>query len=134
MRKSILLKAAIVGAVAAMSFGANAAGKCSLATLKGYYVFNSSGSVNGIAYSDSGNEYYDGKGNITGRVVDNKGNANILKGTYTIDASLCTGVINYTLPEPEIEQIYLGPKGDVFTYIETGEGTSVSGTGTRQGK
>lgn len=52
-----VFKAILLGATIAVSIGVQAAGKCSLATLKGYYIFNSYGNVNGEEYSDSGHKF-----------------------------------------------------------------------------
>jgi hypothetical protein len=133
MDKSFVLKIAALGTAALLSFGANAAGKCSVATLKGFYVFNSYGNVNGDEYSDSGHEVFDGKGGVAGHFIDKSGVSNELVGTYIINKD-CDGVITYTKPEASTENIFLGPKGDVFTYIQAGEGVVISGTETRQGK
>lgn len=133
LNQTQVFKAILLGATIAVSTGVQAAGKCSLATLKGYYVFNSYGNVNGEEYSDSGHEFFDGKGGVTGHAVDKNGVVQNLVGTYTVDKE-CEGVITYTQPEASSETIFLGPKGDVFTYIQAGDGDVISGTETRQGK
>ncbi|MFM2006088.1 MAG: hypothetical protein RLZZ09_1743 [Pseudomonadota bacterium] len=131
--KIIGFTAVILGTMVVLASGAEAAGKCSLATLKGYYVFNSYGNVHGEEYSDSGHEYFDGKGGVAGHAVDKNGVVQNIAGTYTVDKE-CEGVISYTQPEASTETIFLGPKGDVFTYIQAGDGDVISGTETRQGK
>lgn len=126
-------RAILLGATVAVSGGVQAAGQCSLATLKGYYVFNSYGNVNGEEYSESGHEIFDGKGNVTGQAIDKSGVSQKLAGRYIVDKS-CVGSITYTQPEASTETLFLGPKGDVFTYIQAGDGDVISGTETRQGK
>ena len=131
--KTQAVRAMLLGSTIALSGGAHAAGQCSVATLKGYYVFNSYGNVNGDEYSESGHEIFDGKGNVTGQAIDKSGVNQKLVGRYTVDKS-CVGSITYTQPEASTETIFLGPKGDVFTYIQAGDGDVISGTETRQGK
>lgn len=70
---------------------------------------------------------------MTGHAIDKNGVVQNLVGTYTVDKE-CEGVIKYTQPEASSESIFLGPKGDVFSYIQAGDGHVISGTETRQGK
>lgn len=128
-----VIRGILLGMTIALSGGVQAAGTCSLSTLKGYYVFNSYGNVNSEEYSESGHEIFDGKGNVTGQSIDKSGVNQKLVGRYTVDRS-CVGSITYTQPEASTETIFLGPKGDVFTYIQAGDGDVISGTETRQGK
>lgn len=130
MKKNILVKAAAIFVVASVSFGVNA--KCSTKTLKGMYVFNTHGTVDGAEYSDAGNELFDGKGNVSGDVFTSEGERRMLVGTYEVNAQ-CDGTIIYTQPAPAVEHIFLGKDGKVFTYIQADERTQASGTEIRQG-
>ena len=108
---------------------------CKTSTLKGLYVYHSTGVMDGNAFAESGNEVFDGKGNVTGSSVDSADSHGQLVGTYVINPD-CTGTISYTLPVPLEEDIHLGPKGDTFTYIDhhPNSGQVVSGVETRQSK
>ena len=137
--KKMLVIASILGLATAFSAHADKGGDngsgntCKKSTLKGVYVFHSSGVVGGNAYAESGNESFDGRGHVVGHVVDSTDAHGELIGTYVINPD-CSGTITYTSPEPLEEDIHLGPKGDFFTYIDhhPGTGEVVSGEETRQ--
>jgi len=137
MKKAIVI-ASVLGLAMMSAFQVQAddnrqARVCKTSTLKGLYVFQTRS--NDSSYVDSGNEVFDGRGNVVGHVVDN-GDETIhnLVGTYVINPD-CSGVITYTQPEPAEEHIFLGPNGDSFAYIDHGvvPGSANYGTETRQG-
>lgn len=112
----------------------NAGQKCSLKTLKGTYLY--AGEVldsRGQPEEQSGIEYYDGKGNITGKLT-----AKILPdtvysnypytATYEVNAD-CTGKIyNKSVL---MADIYVSPDGKYYTETLVMKGTHASGTVSR---
>lgn len=89
--------------------------KCSLKTLKGTYVYSQMGYRNGTHYLESGQEVYDGKGNITNTYADPKGQLVTTSGTYTLDQN-CAGESTYT-DTGDSYALYTSPKGDEFRFV-----------------
>jgi hypothetical protein len=89
--------------------------KCSLKTLTGTYVYSQMGYRNGTHYLESGQETYDGKGNITTTYADPKGQLVTTSGTYTLDQN-CVGESSYT-DTGDSYALYPSPKGDEFRFV-----------------
>ena len=93
--------------------------ECSLATLKGRYIYYTQGlDQSGEAYGEAGTEIYDGAGNFTSTSVNTKtGQRNVVTGTYIV-APDCTGEAVY----PDGTYAYfLHPDGSRFTWVSTGQ-------------
>jgi|tagenome__1003787_1003787.scaffolds.fasta_scaffold20865935_1 hypothetical protein len=105
-----------------------AMGQCSVATLRGTYLFAYDGiQIKGhdqLPYAAAGTEVYHGNGSVNG-VFSVSQNGKItrnlrLSGTYTVKAD-CTGTVTY----PEIGARYdefVAPDGSMFTFLETNQG------------
>jgi hypothetical protein len=110
---------------------------CSVATLRGTYLF----AVDGIAVSGSdhlpfaaaGYEVYDGAGKVS-IVISLSQNGEITRnlrvsGTYTVNRD-CTSTS--TLPEVnEHFDMFVAPDGSMFTFVQTDPGTVFSGSEMR---
>ena len=140
MMKKVLVVASVLGLASAFAVQADKGGEnrganvCKTSTLKGTYVYRSTGVVSSKEYAEIGTEVYDGRGNVTGIATDSDDDvAHNLVGTYSINAD-CTGTVHYTAPVELHEDIVLGPKGDTFTFIDRSgaPGEVLSGQETRQ--
>ena len=111
---------------------------CSLATLKGLYMFAQSGyqPVNGglVPLGVTGKDVFHGNGafdslatlSIGGTIVP----GDAAPGTYTVNSD-CTGTVtvHMTPPAPDVHlDIFIQPDGGRFFTIETDPGTVLSGT------
>lgn len=111
---------------------------CSLATLKGLYMFAQSGyqPVNGslVPLGVTGKDVFHGNGafdslatlSIGGTIVP----GDAAPGTYTVNSD-CTGTVtvHMTPPTPDVHlDIFIQPDGGQFFTIETDPGTVLSGT------
>lgn len=103
----------IAGASEALASG------CSIATLKGRYIYYTQGiDKSGEVYGEAGTEIYDGQGEFISISVSSKtGQRSVVKGTYTV-ASDCTGQANY--PDA-VYSYFLHPDGSRFTWVSHGE-------------
>ena len=118
--------------LAVISFNAVADSKtkCSNATLKGTYSWNSQTSLSASA----GMESFDGAGGVVTKETNN-GNpiVNTTTGSYTVNED-CTG----TYAEgDETDALFINPNGDSFSWVETDQSTDdniSSGTETRISK
>lgn len=111
---------------------------CSLATLKGTYVYSLSGTAKSgtVSFRESGIETYDGKGNaqlkttyngVPGPVVS-FAKANF---TYVVNPD-CTGQL--VSKEGPYSDIFISPDGSFFSVISTDEGVQMSGDERRATK
>jgi hypothetical protein len=111
---------------------------CSLATLKGLYMFAQSGyqPVNGslVPLGVTGKDVFHGNGafdslatlSIGGTIVP----GDAAPGTYTVNSD-CTGTatVHMTPPTPDVHlDIFIQPDGGQFFTIEIDPGTVLSGT------
>jgi hypothetical protein len=127
-----LIVLVVVGAAALTSVGAGYAkdedasrrAKCSVATLKGTYLFAADGvEIKGndqIPASYAGYEVFDGNGkvnqvfsaNLNGKVTRYE----TISGTYTVDAD-CTGTATYA-DGTRFDQ-FIAPDGSKLTFVQT---------------
>jgi hypothetical protein len=142
-----LIGATVALAVAALTFGiwnppkAKAQqGGCTLATLKGTYVFATDGFnlqqgliARRTPFAYSGSEVYDGAGKVTGAYSGNNNGTVYRKitytGTYTVNLD-CSGTL--TIVETVSGAIahfdqFTGPDGSEFTFAQTDQGVTGSG-------
>lgn len=129
MNKKNTLVAVAMSVLMAASLVATAAPKCSLKTLKGTYIYSASGTRDGIPFAESGQEVYDGKGNVMNYYTDNTGESGTSTATYTMGEN-CIGESTYS--SGESYAIYASPNGSEFTWVAKSKaGDSVS-TGTQR--
>ena len=86
---------------------------CGNATLKGTYLYNESGVLNGNPYAESGREVYDGQGGI---VLSYRGSGGVEKATYRVNAD-CTATATY--PDGQKATSFISPDGSRFVYTVT---------------
>jgi hypothetical protein len=100
--------------------------KCSNATLKGSYLYASSGiDVDGHPISDAGLAKYDGNGHISDQTSTNEIPViTTYTGTYTINDD-CTGTVVYD--DNTHYTIFTGPTGDILSFIQTDAGAKIAG-------
>jgi hypothetical protein len=89
---------------------------CSNATLKGTYLYNHSGVLNGKPYAESGREIYDGKGGIVLSFKGSDGSGGVERATYRVSAD-CIGTAVY--PDGQKATSFISPDGTRFTYTIT---------------
>ena len=114
---------------------------CSDATLRGLYVFSTTGFniVAGVAQPKAINEQirFNGDGTLTAPVATVSINGNVMRssdtpGTYSL-ASNCTGSLSFT-PGPSFDVI-ADPRGTAVYMIQTAPGTPVmQGVAERVGR
>lgn len=92
------------------------AARCSNATLKGTYLYNHVGILEGQPYAESGREVYDGKGGIVLVYRGSDGAGGIEKATYSVSAD-CIGKALYA--DGQAATSFLSPDGGRFTYTIT---------------
>jgi hypothetical protein len=104
---------------------------CSEATLRGLYVFSTTGFniVAGVAQPKAINEQirFNGDGTLTAPVATSSVNGNVnrstnVPGTYSLDAN-CTGSLSF-IPGPSFDVI-ADPRGTAVYMIQTAPGTPV---------
>ncbi len=109
---------------------------CSLATLKGTYIYDFHGYtlVDGkrVPFSYAGFDYYNGDGTMTG-IISGTDDSSIIEnleytGTYTVNAD-CTSEL--TTNDPTFGalhfDLFLDPDGDKYTFVETDKGFVTGG-------
>ena len=105
---------------------------CSNATLKGTYLYNASGVLNGKPYAESGREVYDGQGGIVLSYRGSDGSGGVERATYSVSAD-CIGTATY--PDGQKATSFISPDGSRFVYTITAapgsQPTALSGTETR---
>jgi len=128
--KSILgLMALVASGVAAVSSPASAADQCSLATMKGSYLYAQDGIILGTLpdknkpFAQAGREYFDGNGGMSGMYSGNF-NGTIIrgsyKGTYKINPN-CSGTITFQDDRKNIYNydIFATQDGSEFVFVQT---------------
>ena len=105
---------------------------CSNATLKGTYLYNESGVLNGNPYAESGREVYDGRGGIVLSYRGSDGSGGVEKATYSVSAD-CIGTATY--PDGQKATSFISPDGRRFVYTITAapgsKPTALSGSEVR---
>jgi hypothetical protein len=105
---------------------------CSNATLKGTYLYNESGVLNGKPYAESGREVYDGRGGIVLSYRGSDGAGGVEKATYSVSAD-CIGTAIY--PDGQKATSFVSPDGSRFVYTITAapgsQPTALSGSELR---
>lgn len=114
LRNVLLSVIAGFGSFSSFSHAAGEIQKCSLKTLKGAYVYASSGLENGKANAEGGVEIFDGKGGLQLVNVLNNGEAVVSTGHYTMGEN-CIGRISYDLWGTTYVS-YSAPSGKEFTW------------------
>jgi len=114
-----------VGAGYAKDENASSRAKCSVATLKGTYLFAQNGvEINGNEqrpFALAGYDVFDGQGEVKGHASANF-NGKItrskepLPGRYTLKAD-CTGTL--TFRDGTRYDIFIAPDGSMFTFVHT---------------
>ncbi len=115
---------------------------CALASLKGPYAYNVTGSVqspSGTEVADiaaAGLAVSDGKGHVTGHdwaSTNGVTTARTLTATYTVDRD-CTGTVHIVFtPGGAVDVFFvLADGGRAFKAIQKDPGTVISGDGVRQ--
>lgn len=89
---------------------------CSNATLKGTYLYQANGIVDGNPYSEAGREIFDGAGGVVVSYVGTNGPVDD-KGRYSVNPD-CSGKITYSTGEGNA--IFVSPDGDRVVYVVTG--------------
>ena len=99
--------------------------KCSVATLKGMYLFGDHGfqitGQNQVPFAVAGYDVYDGNGqvnsvlsvNLNGEITQNVRSS----GTYTVNAD-CTGTLTFPDPLQQFD-LFVAPDGSLYTLIQT---------------
>src|SRR4051794_28181003 len=106
-------------------------GTCSLATLKGRYLFASTGTLLPPAFgvteptqvADAGYHVFNGDGTGTDIVTLRVGTKIVLENfvvptSYTVNAN-CTGVLTVKVPDGPIFDLFIAPNGDFMSTIAT---------------
>ena len=110
---------------------------CSVATLRGTYLFAIEGMVvNGsehLPFAGAGYEVYDGRGNLRVHISFSENGAITrnaqFPGTYTVNRD-CTGTS--ALPSRnEHFDMFVAPDGSMFTFVSTDPGVVFSGSEQR---
>jgi hypothetical protein len=87
--------------------------RCSVATLKGTYLYSSIGVLDGKPYAESGREVYDGKGGVELSFSGSGGATGTMRTTYTISPD-CVGKAVY--PYGQTLSSFISPDGSRFVY------------------
>jgi hypothetical protein len=120
------------------AFAGKDEGGCTLATLKGLYMFAQSGytTVNGSLVPEgvTGKDIFYGNGKFDSLATISIGGDIIqddaAPGTYTVNSD-CTGTVtvHMTPPVPDVHlDIFVAPDGDKYFTIQTDPGNVLSGT------
>jgi hypothetical protein len=127
MKKTSLFAAAFGIFVVALSFNASAQNRhesetyCSLKTLSGSYTYLTQGYLDGQPYASSGIMSFNGAGQVAliyTRSVER--HQLFTSGTYTVNGN-CSG--SMILGTGTVNDFYVGPMGDSFTWVRaTGTG------------
>ncbi len=92
------------------------ANRCSIATLKGTYLYSSIGMLDGKPYAESGREVYDGKGGVELTYSGSGGAAGTMRATYTVSPD-CIGKALYPYGQSLVS--FISPDGSRFSYTIT---------------
>lgn len=93
-----------------------ASAQCSVATLKGSYLYSSIGVLDGKPYAESGREVYDGKGGVELSFSGTGGVAGTMRARYTVSPD-CIGKAVY--PYGQTLSSFISPDGSRFVYTIT---------------
>ena len=114
------------------------AAECSNADLRGVYSFVASGTIGGAAFATAGQTTYDGNGGVTGYIQVSLGGKvypmTAWSGTYIVDPASCTATKAASIPGIGTVNFFI-TFADSFRelrFIETDQGTAVSGTAQKQ--
>lgn len=104
---------------------------CSLATLRGDYLFAQDGLDNGKPLAASGRETYDGNGHVKG-ISTVSANGTITRGSYTATYTMkpdCSGWLTITDSAKKVHHydFFTVPSGDEVTWIQTDPGSVSAG-------
>jgi hypothetical protein len=123
----------VLAAGVALAGGASDDTGCDVGTLKGTYVFNSKGIQGAKPYAESGQDRYDGKGNVVTLFTNSAGESGTVVGSYSVDAN-CKGQVTFGRGASKSTFVfYLSPDGDRFSFITINQppGDFISGEVTR---
>lgn len=128
--KSIFILLALTISGAAVSASPVSAGdQCSVATIKGSYLYAQDGIILGKSadknqpFAQAGREYFDGKGGMSG-VYSGNFNGTIVrgsyKGTYTMNSN-CSGTVAFEDNQKNVSNydIYATHNGSEFVFVQT---------------
>ena len=90
--------------------------QCSVATVKGVYIYSSIGFLDGKPYAESGREVYDGKGGVELTFSGTGGAAGKMQARYSVSSD-CIGKAVY--PYGQSLTSFISPDGSRFSYIIT---------------
>ncbi len=122
------LAVAVFG-VTTINAPANAGDQCSMATMKGDYLYAQDGLILGKSadknqfFAQAGREQFDGKGGMSG-IFSGNFNGTIVRGrysgSYTMKAD-CSGTVTFT---DNVKQVYhydvfATPGGSEFVFVQT---------------
>lgn len=104
---------------------------CSLATLRGDYLFAQDGLDNGKPMAASGRETYDGNGHIKG-ISTVSANGAILRDAYAATYTMkpdCSGTLTITDRMKKVHHydFFTVPSGDEVTWVQTDPGSVSAG-------
>jgi hypothetical protein len=103
--------------------------RCNDRTIKGAYIYASTGVRDGAPYVEAGQDIFDGKGGITNTYTDTNGQTVVTKGSYQMNANCVSQAkyddsgVNYVM--------YTGPTGSEFSWISVTPGTKITGREVR---
>lgn len=92
------------------------AAQCSVATLKGVYIYSSIGFLDGKPYAESGREVYDGKGGVELTFSGTGGATGTMRARYSVTSD-CIGKAVYPYGQSLVS--FISPDGSRFSYIIT---------------
>jgi hypothetical protein len=132
---------ASVGPLVEQGYAGQSEGGCSLATLRGLYMFAQSGyvTISGslVPQGVTGKAIFYGNGKFDSLATISIGGTIIpddaAPGTYKLNSD-CTGTVTVlmTAPTPDVHlDIFVAPDGDKFFTIQTDPGSVLSGTEQR---
>jgi hypothetical protein len=132
---------ASVGPLVEQGYAGESAGGCTLATLRGLYMFAQSGyvTISGslVPQGVTGKAVFYGNGKFDSLATISIGGTIIpddaAPGTYTLNSD-CTGTVTVLMkaPTPDVHlDIFVAPDGDKFFTIQTDPGNVLSGTEQR---
>lgn len=112
----LVLSSAILGNLALAEEKSIAPARCSIATLKGTYLYSSIGVLDGKPYAESGREVYDGKGSVELTFSGSGGAAGSMRAKYTVSSD-CVGKAVYPYGQTLVS--FVSPDGSRFAYTIT---------------
>ena len=112
-----------------ISLGAQPEAKCSLKTLKGFYIYGATGVKGNVVHVEGGQEIFDGKGGITNTYTDSSGSVTVTSGSYEM-SDYCIGRATYH-DTGDSYVMYTGPDGTEFSWLSISKGTEIAGREVR---